>query len=94
MFVVTSEELDTRAVDGAQALIQRRDEYVRLALDYAKNHRDVWDGECHLNLETIDITELVNANKFGLTFGTEENPDFTLTIEFEGDVPYEIWAGD
>lgn len=87
-------ELDTGAIDRAQALVQGIESYRQRAMDYAKTHgANVWDGKGSLTLEAIDITDIL-YNKVGLTFGVEGQPDFTVTVEFLDGEPHLVWGAD
>ncbi len=87
-------ELDTRAIDRTQSLVQEIDSYRQRAVDYATTHgANVWGGQGDLVLEAIDITDILD-NKFGLTFGVKGQPDFTVTVEFLDGNPHLVWGAD
>jgi len=87
-------ELDTRAIDRAQGLIENIDFHRERALAYVRSSgSNVWDGNGQLALEEIDITNILN-HEFGLTFGLKGQPDFTVTVEFRNQEPYSVWAAD
>ena len=95
VFQWINSELDLTAVVHAQRLNQQIDRFTDAAIQYAKLRADTtgWDGEGMLSLEAVDITSILNE-RFGLTFGIESQPDFTVTVEFVAREPNEVWTAD
>ena len=87
-------QLDMTAIERAEGLVQELDVLSQRAIHYAKTHGDdVWDCQSGLVLEAFDITEILDG-RFGLTFGVEGEPDFTVTVEFAKGEPVEVWGAD
>lgn len=87
-------ELQTAAIEAAAQLIQKLELFVVAGRDYARNHGlEVWDGKGELTPELLDITDLLQG-KVGLTNGVSDNPDATVTVEFQDERPILLWAAD
>jgi hypothetical protein len=93
VFMCCKSDLDTRIIDQAKALLDKVEFHRQRALEYAKTHGDAWDGKCRLQLESIEITDILE-NKFGLTFSVESHPDETVSVEFIDGQPFDVWGAD
>ena len=86
--------LDTSALERAETLMLEIGVLGKEAIKYAKTHGgDVWDCKSTLTLEAIDITDIL-ADRIGLTFVVEGQPDFTVAVEFVNGEPASVWGAD
>lgn len=87
-------EFDSRAIQLLADLLKSIDALKSAALSYIATHGNpVWDGSSELVLESVDFTDILQGG-FGLGFGTEAQPDFTVHVEFVNGQPSEVWAAD
>lgn len=93
-FQFLGEELDLASIDLLRQHLEEIDQLRTAALEYARRQPgDAWDGQGQPILEAIDFTDLRHG-RFGLTFGFDQRPDFTVTVEFRHGAPAEVWAAD
>ncbi len=92
VFQICDEEFDVGLVDRVGSVMEQIDAFTRKAVNYATAHGYA-ELQRELILEAIDITELLK-DKWGMTFGINSKPDFTVSVEFSAGEPCEVWGAD